>query len=243
LQAHPLRSLELHVLNSDLHLGGLGRRPTDPLTLILAHKLVHYRALEEVELFGAHGDLGGECLGNLGPVHSLISLLVLKFDEAAKRLEASEELHVLDQHVELARNDIEGHALISHQDVMRDVRLNQVVENDASGMSEGFLGVLKLSVVIFDMRRQEEGSEGPADELTKTHPAIEHIDLALSFVLERRLEEKLLVCLLDRELLDTLSKQFVDLHHMEVQVVDDAVGAHGVVAKAQARLLAQLEDL
>ena len=40
-----------------------------------------------------------------------------------------------------------------------------------------------------------------------------------------------------------LAIELVNLHHVEVQVVDDAVGAHGVVAEAQGRLLAEFEDL
>ena len=40
-----------------------------------------------------------------------------------------------------------------------------------------------------------------------------------------------------------LAIELINLHHVEVQVIDDAVGAHGVVAEAQGRLLAEFEDL
>ena len=55
-------------------------------------------------------------------------------------------------------------------------------------------------------------------------------------MLERRLEKQLLICLFDGEHLRPLSKQILCGHHVEVQIVDDAVGSHRVVAKAQGGL-------
>ena len=48
-------------------------------------------------------------------------------------------------------------------------------------------------------------------------------------MLERRLEEELLISLLDWEHFSILTEKGISLKHMEVQVVDDAVSTHGIV--------------
>ena len=71
------------------------------------------------------------------------SLLYLELGESTQRLEGSEKLYVLDHHVELARNYIESHPLVSEEYIVRDVGLDKVVEDDACAVGESILGVFK----------------------------------------------------------------------------------------------------
>ena len=51
-------------------------------------------------------------------------------------------------------------------------------------------------------------------------------------MLQRRFEEELLVGLLDWERLDSIAEEGISLHHVEMQVVDDAVGTHRIIAES-----------
>ena len=86
-------------------------------------------------------------------------------------------MNVLDQHVKLAWNDVHGHALICNQDVVRDVCFDKVVEDDTCCMSQCFLGVFQLGVVVFDLWRQKQCLHRPADYFTESDSAAKHVDL------------------------------------------------------------------
>jgi len=72
---------------------------------------------------------------------SAIGLFSLELDEATEGLEASEELHVLDEHVEFAWDDVERHTLVCHQDVVRNVCFDQVVKDNSCGVGERLLRI------------------------------------------------------------------------------------------------------
>lgn len=177
------------------------------------------------------------------PLSLLVGLLRLELDESAERLKRSEEVDVFDEHVELSWDDVESHAFVRNQNVVRDVRFNQMVEDDTGCVGKRLLSIFQLRVIVLDLGRQKQSLRGPANYLAQAHAAVEHIDLTLVLVLQRRLEEELLASLLDGEALDALSEERLARHHVEVQVVDDAVCAHRVVTQSQRRLGRHLEDL
>lgn len=110
-------------------------------------------------------------------------------------------------------------------------------------MCQGFLRILQLRVLVFDVRTEKQSLHGPAEDLSKSDAAVEHVNLAFCLVLQARLKEQLLVSLLNREAFYALSEQELRAQDMEMQVVDDAVGTHRVVAKAQRWLAAYFENL
>ena len=50
-------------------------------------------------------------------------------------------MYVLDHHVELARNYIESHALVSEEYIVRDVGLNEVVKYNTCTVSKSILSI------------------------------------------------------------------------------------------------------
>ena len=80
-------SLKLHVLDGDLNLSNLfflsSALRFDSLSYVLYVELVDDSLLKIDELLCCHGHLRSKLLSYLTPLASLISLLVLEFDEAA----------------------------------------------------------------------------------------------------------------------------------------------------------------
>lgn len=110
---------------------------------------------------------------------------------------------------------------------MRDVRVNQVIDDNTCGVCKCFLSVFKRNVlVILEIWRYDESLHRPPLDFSEAHATVIHVDLAFLNVLEISLEEWQLVSCLDRELLHLLAEQIVSSQDMEVKVVDDAVSAH-----------------
>ena len=110
-------------------------------------------------------------------------------------------------------------------------------------MRQGLLGIFQLGILILNMGTDEQSLHGPAKHFSESHAAVEHVNLTLGLVLQARLKEKLLVSLLNWELFDAFTKEKFRAEYVEVQVVDDAVSTHRVVAKAKRRLTTHLKDL
>lgn len=81
-------------------------------------------------------------------LHLVVSLLIFEFDEAAQRLEASMESDSLDQHVEFSRNHVQCHTLICDQNVMRNVLIDQVIQDNTSRVRQCLLGILQCGLLL-----------------------------------------------------------------------------------------------
>ena len=75
-----------------------------------------------------------ESLAELILLEGLVAALRFAFDYTAEGLEGGEEGDTFDEQVEFPWDDVQGHTLICNQQIMRDVLVNQLVQNDTRGM-------------------------------------------------------------------------------------------------------------
>ena len=180
-----------------------------------------------------------------------VGVSTFELHKAAQSLERCEELNAFDKHVELAGDDVQGHALIRDQDVVWDVLVDQVVQHDACCVRQSVECVFQVWLLTItscvDVRRQDDGLEWPVCQLSEPDRAIIHVDLFSVPMFQFRLEKQLFGCQLNRKDLRALLQDpvvaLVCVQQVEVQIVNNAVSTHGVVAKTQAWLVAQLENL
>lgn len=175
-------------------------------------------------------------------VKLVIGIIALELDKATQSLERSEELHTLDQQVKLTRDYVQCHAFVGYQNVVRNVLVDQVIQQDPGCVRQGLLRVLEAGLLALgggvEVWRQDDGSKWPVSKLTETNWTVVHVDFFFVFVLQVSLEEKLFGSKLDWEHvflrnLETIVA-LVSVDKVEVKVVGDAVGSHGVVTKTQA---------
>ena len=86
------------------------------------------------ELALLEGYRRGKSLAELILLEGLVAALSFAFDYTAEGLEGCEERDTLNEQVEFPWNDVQGHALICNQQVMRDILVYQVVQHDPCGM-------------------------------------------------------------------------------------------------------------
>ena len=100
------------------------------------------------------------------------------FHNTAEGLERSEEGNALDKEVELSRDDVKSHSLICNEKVVRDVLVDEMVEDYTGGMCESFLSILETCLSIWrNVWAKYQGLNGPSTkDLAKTDTTLIHVD-------------------------------------------------------------------
>ena len=99
---------------------------------------------------------------------------------------------------------------------------------------------------MISVRRKHEAVQRPIENLSKSDSTVVHFNLITGLVLQSSLEKHLLFLVLNRESLGFrvhVSKHFVNGNNVEVEVVGNAIGSHGVVTYSQVGVGSQLEKL